>query len=910
MQPGTTIGAYEILSTLGAGGMGEVYRARDTTLQRDVAIKLLPASVAHDAERRARFTREAQVLAAFNHPHIGAIYGVVQQDSVHALVLELIDGPTLADLIAAAPFGLPLDEALPIARQIADALEAAHDNGIIHRDLKPANIKVRPDGTVKVLDFGLAKMAEPAGPPPDAAQSPTITTPGATAAGIILGTAAYMSPEQAKGRPTDKRSDIWAFGCVFYEMLTGGRAFQGGDVAETLAEVIKGAPDWTRLPRLPRPLRLLLERALEKDRSKRLSDASSIQLLLSEPDLGSEVPHSESRRPALFAWSSAALLIGVAVGALAFAAVRGPEPGASPAPVLRYPIIPPEGQSLGAFTRQLVAISRDGSQIAFVFNNQIFLQRTFDDAPIALAGTEVRDGIGVNSPSFSPDGRWLAFFSPADNTIKRVSVNGGTALTVTSTTQPFGITWTDYGIVYGHNTGVWRVSAESNAPARLVQASADEFVDSPQILPGSDDVLFTLAKGRDADRWDKASVVVQSLSTAKRTVVLQNASAAYLLPTGHLIFARSGVLFAAPFDHTSDKTIGNAVPVIEGVRRSLSPAGSGVAHYAVSDNGVLVFWRGAARSLSRSLAVIDRAGKATPLRVPQGWYSYPRASRDGSTLAVQKDDGDDANVWVYNLKQTGQIRRLTFDGRNRFPIWSADGQRVTFQSDRQGDAGIFWQRATGADSGAAARLTRADKGTSHIPEAWSPDGRTLLYSVRDGDVYRLWSLDRDTGRSTPYGALESAEPIGAVFSPDGRWVAYAYNERAGGQASLNRGVYIQPFPFTGEVHQMPKDQRDFHPTWSPDGTSLLYVPTVGRLSSVAVTRHQTIAFDRPSALPLSTAYTRLSTEFRDYDVLPNGSLVMVTVEGTEQSAQNSFAQLRVVVNWFEELKQLAPIGNR
>jgi serine/threonine-protein kinase len=982
--------------------MGEVYRARDHRLDREVALKVLPDGLVNDPERLARFDREAKTLASLNHPNIAQIYGVEEAGSMRALVLELVEGPTLADVIhgrsaaetglapqdtapserearhaaggassaftrgqestleaerprsrggqrgGEAPRGLEIDEALPIARQIADALESAHEQGIIHRDLKPANIKLRPDGVVKVLDFGLAKMLEPGrageagraggagrdvaqGFSPAVTNSPTITTPAMTQMGVILGTAAYMSPEQAKGRPADKRSDVWAFGCVLYEMLTGRRALEGEDVSDTLAAVLRGEPDWSIVPQdVPTPIRTLIQRCLTRDGARRITDIAVAKFLLNE---AGTVGTSASITPPTSAQSrlKTTLLIGAGsvLGAVAASAVLwSSKPSTPPALAARFSIELPEGQTFSGVSRQFVAISHDGTKLVYVANARLYLRSIGDLEARPIPGTESHGGL-VN-PVFSPDGESIAFFLVDDNTIRRIAVTGGTAVTLCRTAGLAAMSWGDDGIVFAQNRGsianvegteggaVLRVSPNGGAPEQLITLNRGEFIyGQPQMLPSIGAVLFTLIKSIVAvdDRFERsrtervtseerAEIVVQSLKGGKRTTLVNGGDGRYL-PSGHLVYAVGGVVFAVPFNVRQHKITGPPVPVLEGVRRSVFGNGIGAAQFSVSDNGTVVYVSGptSISERARTLFVADRNGSRTPLPVPAGPYLHPRVSRDGKLLAVENDDGKEANVFIYDLSATSAIRRLTFGGRNRFPVWSPDGRRVAFQSNRDGDLAIFEQRADGS---ALTRLTKPDGQVSHMPETWSPDGRTLLFSVVQDRTFSLWALTLADGKVNPFGDVHSAEPINASFSPDGRWVAYTTNDRAGGTPSPNRGVYVQPFPAIGTRHQVPQVFVDFHPAWGPSGKELFFIPTSSRFVVVGVETVPNLLFGRASFLPPLTT-DRISIDVKDYDVMPDGRFV--STMAAEQSGPGTTAapQIRVVFNWFEELKARAPV---
>jgi eukaryotic-like serine/threonine-protein kinase len=914
LESGTRLGAYEIVGPLGAGGMGEVYRARDTKLNRDVALKVLPADFTHDPERVARFTREAQALASLNHPHIAQIYGLAEADAdtaePHArpavIVMEFVDGESLDQRIARGP--VPLDEATPVALQIADALEAAHDKGIVHRDLKPANIVCTHDGQVKVLDFGLAKSLEsaPHGSSAGFTQSPTITTPAMmTGVGVILGTAAYMAPEQAKGRPADKRSDVWAFGCVFFEMLTGRRPFDGDDVGDVLDSILKTEPDWTRLPAsTPTAVRRLIRECLTKDRLKRPAHIAVAQFVLRGGGDAIALP-TDGSRPGLRRTIAPPAALAAAVGLIAgLAWMAWKRPMTSPT-VAHFTVPVGVGSALGVGARPLLAFAPDGKKFVYIANGTMFLRplSQFDAQQIVVSESNDAFAGALSHPVFSPDSQSIAFYSLIDSAIKRVPIGGGGPITLCRADNPFGMSWTGDTIVFGAGRdGVFRVPATGGTPQQIAKVDADEIADTPSLLPDGS-LLFTLAKGLARDRWDKAHIVVQSVDRQRKTIIEGGSDARYL-PTGHLLYAIGGTVFAVGFDAARHATTGTPTPVVEGVRRSLS-AGSGVAQIAVSSSGSMAYIAGPlASGIQRSLVFSDDHGGTSRLPLAAGQYQHPRVSRNGKTLAVEKDDGSDADVWIYDLSGSSQMRRLTFGGHNRFPVWAGDGQRIAFQSDRDGDTAIFVQRAD-VSGATAQRLTRAAPGEVHMPESWSPDNRTLFYTVLKDGTFTLFLLTVDSGKAEAFG-VTSAEPIGATFSPDGRWVAYAQNDRPGGTPSPNRGVYVQPFPPNGERYQVPKQRLDFHPAWGSTSEQLFFVPTVGRFLLVTLQMKPTLTFTSAVERAVSVSHDRVSTEIRDFDVMPDGRLLLTTV-GDERGVTSLAApQLRVVLNWTEELKQRVP----
>ena len=868
--------------------MGEVYRARDTKLNRDVAIKVMPDSFASDADRLARFTREAQTLASLNHRNIAQIYGLEEANGIRALVMELVEGEDLSQRIARGP--ISVDEALPIAKQIAEALEAAHEQGIIHRDLKPGNIKVREDSTVKVLDFGLAKAMEPpVGSLPSVSQSPTITTPAMTQAGMILGTAAYMAPEQTKGRQIDKRSDVWAFGCVFYEMLCGRRAFPGEDVSDTLATVLKGEPDWNALPaNVPPPVRALLQGCLRKDRKERIGDISTALFLLGQPKeqaalVGRSVPSSVWRRAMLVV---AAALISATIAATVVWKIRS-----LPAvPVTRFTITLPADQPL-LLTRPTVALSPDGTRLAYATTGRLHVRSMSELEAKAIPGTD----IATIGPAFSPDGQSLVFFA---NAIKRIAVSGGTAVPIFQTPLgPSSMSWGNDGILLSQSGSIMRVSPNDGKPEMLLDLSnSEDGAFGPQLLPDNSTLLFTIAKRTDVaiDRWDEAQIVVQSPRTVRKALIKGGSDARYV-PTGHIVYISGGTLFAVPFDLPKLQVTGAAVSVVEGVRRGV--ISNDMAHYAFSNSGTLIYVPGPAAAGQGDLVLFDRKGHAEPLKLPSGRYIYPRVSPDGKRVAFETDDGKASVVSIYDLSG-GPPRRLTFSGNNHFPIWSADGQRVTFQSDREGDSAIWWQPAVGGR--AAERLTKPDPGISHIPESWSPGGEVLLFSETKDSVSSLWMYSLRDRKATPFSDVSgSSLPTNAMFSPDGRWVAYQLKEP--GSSGTEGFTYVQPFPPTGDKHQIAQGGR---PMWSRDSKELFFVPRAGQFSAVTVRTAPSFTVTSQVSVP-RVFLSAIPTSPRTFDVMPDGRFVVVGTQGQNQIGSGA-TQIHVVLNWFEDLKRLVP----
>ena len=715
LTPGTRIGAYEVTGQIGVGGMGEVHRARDTRLDRDVAIKILPEAFAADAERVARFQREAKVLASLNHPNIAIIHGLEYAEGAHALVMELVEGEDLAQCIARG--AIPLDEALPIAKQIADALEAAHEAGIIHRDLKPANIKLRPDGTVKVLDFGLAKAMDPVadhGPAKAGhhvlSQSPTITSPAMTQAGIILGTAAYMSPEQARGKAVDRRADIWAFGCVLYEMVTARRAFEGDDIAITLAAVMMKEPNWRALPAAtPVALRRLLTRCLKKDPKARMRDIGDARLQIEEllsgtpEEIGSPaIPQALSLWRRMMPWAAA----GALAAALAAVLVLWlPWRTASPSTPLRLSAELGADVSLRTGAAAALSLSPDGAMLVFTAQKpggafQLYIRRLEQLAALPLSGTD-----GANNPFFSPDGQWVAFF--ADGKLKKIAVTGGAAVMVgDDALTSSGGTWSEDSTTITFSPqrsgSLVRVSSEGGKPEPLTTLGDGQVTHRwPQMLPGGKAVLFTAHAGISG--FDDANLEVQPLPAGARKVVQRGAFYGRYLPSGHLVYIHDGTLFAAPFDVNRLAMSGPPVAVLEGV---VSNAGSGAANFAVSDNGTFVYLPGRDAGRGALIEWMNREGKATPLRATPADWSNLVFAPDGHRLALDIFDGRQTNVWTYEWERDSPSRLTLAPGIALKPVWTPDGKRIVFASPRSdtGGGNLYWQRADNR------RVHSADRG--------------------------------------------------------------------------------------------------------------------------------------------------------------------------------------------------------
>ena len=879
--------------------MGEVYRAIDTNLKRAVAIKVLPTSVAADAERLARFQREAELLASLNHPHIAAIYGLDDADGVKALVLELVEGPTLADRIAQGP--IPLDEAIPIARQIAEAVEAAHEQGIIHRDLKPANIKLRSDGTVKVLDFGLAKALDPAPASIDASQSPTITSPAMTRMGVIMGTAAYMSPEQARGKTLDKRSDIWAFGCVLHEMLTGRRAFEGEDISDTLANVLKIDPNWQALPaEVPAAIRALLRRCLDKDRRTRVADISTALFVLDEAaglrgavegpaEVGPYVRGEVSRWRRVVPAAGALIVGGAIVGGAVWWSMRT----ASPA-VVRTTIATTESTALvTAGGVRDVAITPDGSRIVYRGTNQLLVRVLNQIEPDVLGGL----GTPTN-PFISPDGQWIGF---ADGQrLKKVAITGGPPVTIALVDGVLrGATWGPDGtIVFATDatvTGLQRASAAGGEPAVLTKPDSERGDRDhlwPEFLPGGGAVLFTIYPAIGGP--DNAQVAVLDLKTGASKVLVRGGSHAHYVPTGHLVYGVAGTLRAVPFDLERLEPTGTPAPVLEGVWTT--PLGA--ANFAVAANGSLVYVAGLARPASRNtIASVDRQGRVSPLPgVPPDLYRDVRVSPDGARLALATR----TDVSTYEFARATLSRLTTDRAEDRSPLWTSDGQRIVFTSRRAGYLELFSRQADG--TGADERLLSRAKNLIDLhADGWSPDGSHVLFTeVSPASPINQCAIgETPIERSSDVRVLVKSDFCNqfSALSPNRLWMAY--------QSNVGREeIYVERYPELGSKQQISTD-GGVRPLWSRNGRELFFGGLDGRqMFVVPVQSGTTLVAGRPQVL-FEAAMIAPAAGSRTYDLAPDGRFIVI-LRAEEKTGSGTAPGLILVQNWFEELKRLLP----
>ena len=891
LATGTRIGPYEITATIGAGGMGEVYRALDTSLDRIVAIKILPELLASDPERVARFSREAKTLASLNHANIAHIHGVV--DSPFALVMEFVEGEDLSQRLARG--AVPLDEAIPIAKQIADAIESAHEQGVIHRDLKPANVKLRPDGTVKVLDFGLAKaLGAPVGDTSVSNSalllSPTFTSPAMTQLGIILGTAAYMAPEQARGKVVDKRADVWAFGVVLFEMLSGTRAFEGSEVSDTLAFVLTKEPDWNALPEgTPVPVRRLLRRCLQKDRKQRLADIADARIELDEALVP---PPAAERAPVAAAPPAKRSLVPAVAGALVAGAVLGGvavwkalPPAPERRPITRFTMALPDGQEFTNTGRPFVAISRDGSRVVYTAGSQLHVRDLSSFTSTPIPGSAV--GAVIN-PVFSPDGESVAFY--CDSTLRRMSVRGGTPFTLaTNVSNPHGLFWSESGIFAGQaDSGIVRVPESGGKPVVVATVDAGEIAHGPQLLPDNDTLIFTIYAGTGEQRFDKAKIVAHSLRSGTRKVLYEGGSDGQVVPTGHLLFGNGGVMYAVRFDAKTLTTSGTPTPVLEGVRRA--PA-TGAMIFRVSGNGTLAFVPGEATSSAtpRTLGFLDRAAKVTPLGVAANAYETPRLSPDGSRLAVTVGTDTGADIWIQDVPVKSALRRLTFGGVNRFPTWSPDGRQIAFQSDRAGDLAVYIQDAD--VSGPVAELMLKEPGSELVPTSWSVDDRLTITVVKGaGAAVHVASLkDRKLIKvASGPGSITAS----GIFSPDGKWLAYF----SIGGSITSPLVFVEPFPSTGAKYQLGEGS---HPLWLSGGREILVNPRLPTLSMYGFSTSPRVAYTVTAQLDRAGALT--SSIGRPYDASHDGRQLLLVFPASITSPARR--EINVVLNWLEEMKK-------
>jgi len=895
LERGTRLGSYEILDLVGKGGMGEVYRARDTKLGRLVALKVLPAAVSSNAGRIARFRTEARALAALNHPGIAGIHGLEEERGTPFLVLELVEGETLAMRLGRGP--IPVQEAIAIAAEIAEALAEAHARGLVHRDLKPDNVKLTPEGRVKLLDFGLAKAfsGEQDGTPEDS-RTATVATPQ-TVEGAILGTVAYMSPQQARGEAVDHRADIWAFGVVLFEMLTGRRLFAGATPSDVIASVMKDSPDWSRLPATtPAGVRRLLRRCLEREPRNRLHAMADARLDLTEDPEPPRAATDSGRRAT--PW-----IVAILAGALAISVWapwrRGPLP---PRPLRMEARLSP-GVALGTDALAqgtALALSPDGDRIAFVGRDADGPPRIYTRRVDALRASPLPGTEGAHTPFFSPDGGWVAFF--AGGSLRKVSVNGGAPLELCDAPWGLGGSWGPDGTIVftpsGYpNVGLWRVSAAGRCESFLKPDSAagELSLRWPQWLPGGRGVLYTASLTLGSH--DAAHLVVDVLPGGPRKTILDGGYHGRYVPSGQLLFAREGTLFAVPFDLDSLSTTGDAVPALDGV---MVDSASGSAQLAFSQDGTVVYAPGEAASLVAPIHWMSRDGSTSPLlREPVNW-AHPRFSPAGDRLALQIHDGTKWDVWVYDLTRD-TLSRLTYGPAPNFvPVWTPDGERVAFTSSRSGVNNLYWRRSDG--SGDVQRLT--DSENWQAATSWHPDGRSLGISERRPDTgYDLMTLSIEGDEEGSWRPGASAvflsttfDEVYPVFSPDGRWVAYLSDE------SGQQEVYVRPFPGPGGKWQVSNGGGQV-PSWSRTRSELLYGTQDGTIMVVRYTAQSGSFRPEKPALWSPGPFALRPLGVWHFDLHPDGKRVALQIasEATEPDAPETAV---IVTGFFDELRRL------
>ncbi len=919
---GTTLAHFKITGKLGEGGMGEVYRAEDSKLGREVAIKVLPELVAGDAERMARFEREAKLLASLNHPNIGAIYAIEHAERpapptddsggegdplspqapapssppVHFLVLELIEGETLSELLDRGPLGM--EKSLEIAQQIAVALEAAHANGVIHRDLKPANVKLTPGGQVKVLDFGLAKawdMEETSGSAPLISRSPTLTQ-GMTQAGMLLGTAAYMSPEQARGKPVDKRSDIWAYGAVLLEMLTGRKAFGGETVTDMIAAVVAREPEWERLPaETPRAVNRLLRRCLEKDQEKRLRDIGDARLELEELLANPEGLHAEPEAVAVTSkssllWKVAAAVLALVAAGLGFGLWRANQP--EPQLVTRAFIPAPAGADfdLGSDYPAPVALSPDGRTLVFGVQEDGTTKRLWvrdlDDLEARpLAGTE-----GAMYPFWSPDSRYVGFF--AQGKLKKVEVTGGPAMTLCDAPNGKGGTWNQDGVIVfapAHTTTLQRVSAAGGEPVEVTKIEVERAEDShrhPRFLPDGEHFLYTARVGFGGGSAN-SRLVVGSLSGEASELMPATSNTEYV--AGHLLYVFDTTLMARPFDAGRRELTGDAFPIAE---RVWGDQGALLGVFSASENGVLAYQTGTPREdVLSTLNWMERSGQVLSAVGSEEAYSEVNLSPDGLTAVVNISDPESGNrdLWLVDLQR--QLKsRFTFDpAQDWIAVWSPDGDQIAFSSERIGSSDLYVKSVSG---GGEAELVFDDE-TLKYPASWSRDGRYLFYEswASDGSS-DIFAFDLEEGSEPiPIQTTGFTERV-PVISPDGRWVAYVSDE------SGTEQIYVTSFPEGGRKWQV-STRTSLYPRWVTDDEIFMMDPN--GVVSVAEVDGSSDTFQ----IGPITRIAEFSTQGGgfDFDVSRDGERLLFASLQEESGQATRMDPLTLVLGWTADLER-------
>jgi serine/threonine protein kinase/Tol biopolymer transport system component len=916
--PGSRLGPYEILAAIGAGGMGEVYRAADSNLKRSVAIKVLPVAMASDADRLARFQREAELLAALNHPNIGAIYGLEKTPDFTALVMELVEGEDLSQRIAKG--AIPIDEALPIARQIVDALETAHEQGIIHRDLKPANIKVRADGTVKVLDFGLAKAMESGsgiGERRSISLSPTITSPAMTQSGVILGTAAYMSPEQARGKPVDRRADIWAFGCVLFEMLAGRRPFGGDEVPDVLANVLAREPDWGALPAgTPASLRRLIVRCLMKDPRQRLHDIADARLELQDALAGpsvDEVAATSAQKPKPASWLMPSLIIGVValVGGLVAGAAMWRR-SAPPVSVVRLTLDSSSADEVGtgstldmlpAGGRLALAWAPSGQTLAFIGSNrgvqQVYLRDLASGEARGLDGTQ-----GAQAFAYSSDGAWLVFWTGTE--LRKIRISGGPSARICDAIQVTGLTWGPTRVVFTTRYQVFEVSPDGGTARALTEP--DKRRSTPFLLPGENALLYS-EYGKPFTSGDEQVMIRGLVGGAQPQVLLSEAADARYIPTGHLVFMRQGTLFVVGFDADTLMLRGSPVAIVSDVAQSaaawfaddLTLSGQ----FAVSPEGMLAYVPSPSVSLPMAdLVRVNRSGEVSAVGAPPNTYrERVEVSPDGTTLAVTVQSTTDVRLFLFDVTRgtlapafPQQAQRDTIR-----PIWAATGQ-IAMQVYRSGGSHLA---LLASDRGGVTEEPLLPQ-NGFAPSSWLRKGEALI-GHRGGNlwVYKPAASGEKWTQLTDSVALERYP----VWSPDGSWLAYASD------VSGRDEVYVQPYPGPGSP-VLVSTAGGLAPVWNPNGRELIYTESVaGTQTDPSQQRYRVMA--APMVDPRRPGKPRQLFENIN-EVLPLNQCASTPCYSVSPDGQSFYTlqfrpreiprvkSLRLILNWFDDVRRLAP----
>jgi eukaryotic-like serine/threonine-protein kinase len=891
LSSGAKLGPYEIVAPLGAGGMGEVYRARDTRLERSVAIKVLPAHLSHDPEAKERFDREARAISSLSHPNICHLYDVGQQDGTSYLVMEYLEGETLADRLLKGP--LPLEQVLRTGAEICEGLEKAHCSGVTHRDLKPSNIMLTRTGA-KLMDFGLAKPAAAAiGGGSSSASLATMSKP-LTVEGTILGTFQYMSPEQLEGKEADVRSDIFSLGAVLYEMITGKRAFEGRTTASTIAAILAAEPKpiSTLQPMSPPGLERVVKACLEKDPADRIQAAHDVKLQLKWiAEGGSGVaalsPAAMRSTPRLrtLIVSFGALLLGALIASLATWNLK-PEP--PPRPVTRTVITLPPGQRLAGLEQPSIALSPDGTHLAYVAV-QGGIQQLYVRAMDSLEVRPVPGTEGATGPFFSPDGQWLGFF--ADQKLKKVSVSGGSALTLADAPFPLGASWDSHGMItFAPSVGspLKQVPETGGASQTLTRLEKGEIAHRwPGFLP---DGMFFSA-GPTSVNWTNAHVAVRSVATGEQRNLVQGATQPRYAPTGHLLYAQGGSLMAVPFDSQRLAATGAGFPVVEGILQSTT---SGVSQYSISATGALVYIHGDAQAAQNRLVWVNRNGAEQAIAAPARPYVFPRLSPDGRRLAVTLQ-GQEVQLWLYDLSRE-TLTRFAFEGNmNSNPVWTPDGKRIAFNSNKEGPMNLFWQLADG--SGGLERLTTSEY--LRFPMSWSPNGQVLAFvEVTPTTGYDLWTLGLGDRKAQPFLRTQFNESV-PQFSPDGRWLAYISNETGRWE------IYVQPYPNSGGKWQI-STEGGTEPVWNRNGRELFY-RNGDKMMAVDIAAQPSFTAGKPHML-FEGHYVPPPGTTPNYDVSPDGQRFLMIKPSEAGDAAPT--QINVVLNWFEELKRLAPAGKK